>query len=335
MTAQESPPDDGVYMPSSGYRPIQHVMAGLNSKPILLGTRGRCRFCGTTDPKKFRKDAHALPEALGNKWLFSLDECDECNNRSSRYEGELVASIGAFLTLGGVKGKANNVRQTGRTAGPAYVRHRVEDERRGLSAMINGHNVRMGRNLQTGAMLFTFPIANERFRPLDARKALLKIGYALLPDDERDQYEGLRSALIDPAAAFGASPQAVGLSFAMVGNSPPLVSVTLVRSEDPRLPRTVVVVTAGSVCLTTQLRSDAAETASVPFSQLGLQWTTHLRSGSGTDGPLAIRYTSPVYFDWSGTDTVPQPIEEFTLEFDPSTTDATFTPVFRESALVL
>ena len=315
---------------STSFRPIKHVIAGLGSQRLLLGTRGRCRFCGTTDAKKFRKEAHALPEALGNKWIFSLDECDDCNNLCSCYEGELAASVGAFLTLGGVKGKANNVRQTGRSAGPTYVRHSAEDGRRRLSAMVDDLPTSLGYNPRTGGMSLTFPIAREPFRPLDARKALLKVGYALLPDDERDQYERLRNALLDPEAPFGEGAQPVGLSFAMMGNSPPLVSATLVRSEDPRLPRTVIVVTAGSVCLTTQLHSDGAEANSVPLSEVSLRWTTHLCSGNGTDG-LAIRYTLPTYFDWSPRNAVLQPIEGVTLEFDPSTTNATFTPIFRDS----
>lgn len=40
-----------------------------------------CRFCGGTTKTKarFDKEAHALPAALGNKYLKLADECDECN----------------------------------------------------------------------------------------------------------------------------------------------------------------------------------------------------------------------------------------------------------------
>lgn len=41
-----------------------------------------CRFCGCSDATvSFRKIAHALPESLGNKSLFSEYECDECNEK--------------------------------------------------------------------------------------------------------------------------------------------------------------------------------------------------------------------------------------------------------------
>lgn len=144
----------------------------------------------------------------------------------------------------------------------------------------------------------------------------------------------LRAALLDPPAAPAEGAQPVGMSFAMVGNAPPLVSATLSRSDDPRLPRTVVVVTAGSVCLTTVLSPDAPEEDRMPLSKIRLSWTTHLRSDKGTGG-LSIRYSSPVYFDWSGTNTILQPIEHVTLEVDRSTRSASFTPIFRDSALIL
>jgi hypothetical protein len=42
----------------------------------------RCRFCRKTAPQvTFRKEAHAIPEALGNKSLFSHYECDACNQK--------------------------------------------------------------------------------------------------------------------------------------------------------------------------------------------------------------------------------------------------------------
>ena len=46
---------------------------------IFLGDRQnrRCRFCGKTTPEvSFRKEAHALPECVGNKSLFTYYECE-------------------------------------------------------------------------------------------------------------------------------------------------------------------------------------------------------------------------------------------------------------------
>jgi len=47
-----------------------------------------CRFCGGTTKTKarFDKEAHAIPAALGNKYLKLADECDRCN----QYFGEEI-----------------------------------------------------------------------------------------------------------------------------------------------------------------------------------------------------------------------------------------------------
>ena len=40
-----------------------------------------CRFCGKSFPEvTFGSDAHAVPDALGNKILFCYEECDDCNH---------------------------------------------------------------------------------------------------------------------------------------------------------------------------------------------------------------------------------------------------------------
>lgn len=40
-----------------------------------------CRFCGKSFPEvTFYSDAHAVPDALGNKILFCYEECDACNH---------------------------------------------------------------------------------------------------------------------------------------------------------------------------------------------------------------------------------------------------------------
>jgi hypothetical protein len=55
----------------------------LPGNKIMLGSKDDgqgCRFCDKRSPEvTFRLDAHAIPESLGNKGLFSAYECDICN----------------------------------------------------------------------------------------------------------------------------------------------------------------------------------------------------------------------------------------------------------------
>lgn len=51
-------------------------------KKMYLGNSKNkiCRFCGKNEEKTtFRKAAHAIPEFIGNKYLLSNYECDNCN----------------------------------------------------------------------------------------------------------------------------------------------------------------------------------------------------------------------------------------------------------------
>ena len=105
---------------------IAQELVGLGYEKRFLGNRNRCRFCGIEKSSDFgnQTNAHTFPEALGNKYLFSLDECKSCNNKFSKYEDALCKAIGPFLTLGGVKGK-RGVRQTGRSGRGPNIRHTV------------------------------------------------------------------------------------------------------------------------------------------------------------------------------------------------------------------
>ena len=89
-------------------------------RPILIrdhaidGDR-RCRFCGRGIPDvTFRRDAHAVPEFLGNKSLFSMNECDDCNAiLASGYEDHLAKWTHFFRAM-------MRVSRKGKAGGPTY-----------------------------------------------------------------------------------------------------------------------------------------------------------------------------------------------------------------------
>lgn len=57
-----------------------HVQQEHRSFPrVNLGKKhSTCRFCGSS-VSTFNNRSHTLPEFLGNKTVFNLDECDQCN----------------------------------------------------------------------------------------------------------------------------------------------------------------------------------------------------------------------------------------------------------------
>jgi len=69
----------------------------------------KCRFCGGNAPKTtFRKKAHAISEALGNKGIVCNEECDLCNEKfGSNIETDLIAFLSLSRAFSGIKGKGS------------------------------------------------------------------------------------------------------------------------------------------------------------------------------------------------------------------------------------
>lgn len=68
-----------------------------------------CRFCGKSSPDvQFKKKAHAISEALGNKGVICNEECDSCNAKFGQgIETDLIAFLSLFRSFFGIKGKAS------------------------------------------------------------------------------------------------------------------------------------------------------------------------------------------------------------------------------------
>ena len=66
-----------------------------------------CRFCGRDSANtQFRHTAHAIPELLGNKTLFTREECDQCNSFfGSSIENDLENWTKPTRTFARIKGK--------------------------------------------------------------------------------------------------------------------------------------------------------------------------------------------------------------------------------------
>jgi len=65
---------------------------GFDGITIYIGEKEHrvCRFCGETNPKKFKDRAHAIGESLGNKKLFCNEECDTCNHTLNKIEDNFL-----------------------------------------------------------------------------------------------------------------------------------------------------------------------------------------------------------------------------------------------------
>lgn len=79
----------------------ERVVLGLDVDPQ------RCRFCGNAKGTvSFENEAHAIPIALGNRSVVSLEECDRCNAKySQEIENDLVNFLGPLRTFCGIRGR--------------------------------------------------------------------------------------------------------------------------------------------------------------------------------------------------------------------------------------
>lgn len=70
-----------------------------------------CRFCRRGYPEvKFKKrNAHAIPEALGNKLIFCNDECPDCNATLSRIDKELAEYLKYRRSEGRIRNKKGKI----------------------------------------------------------------------------------------------------------------------------------------------------------------------------------------------------------------------------------
>lgn len=87
---------------------------GWGDEDVYVGdaTKGNrhCRYCSCTDDGKFSKDAHAISEALGNKHVFSNEECDDCNEYFSHKEENFLRLMDVRRALYRISGKGANSR---------------------------------------------------------------------------------------------------------------------------------------------------------------------------------------------------------------------------------
>lgn len=324
-------PREGELLLEGRYRILRMVQAAHGGPVQRIGTPGSCRFCGTRDPHKFKSIAHTFPQALGNHWVESLDECDDCNQRFSLYDDALATVVRPFLTLGGTAGKSR-VPQTGRSDGDAVIRHSRVDGRRQIEMRANNVDVKQsveqspdGRHTR-----LRVPVEAFTFRPRHAYKALSKIGFALMPESLLPQYSKLRDWLQLTQDDLEFAVLDVGLSFGSIGNAPAIVSAVLLQRVDAQdvVPHIYLLFCAGSVCAQIALMSDHLEDhlPPIPMGNFNIRWSVVL----GPNHEVRIDYGDVRHFNWASYATTPQPVESFVLDFDSVTTQGVIAPVFRK-----
>lgn len=176
------------YMVENSLYPSNKIILGYGLEKI-------CRFCKKDSTQTtFKKDAHILPEFMGNKYAFSYFECDNCNGYFGTLEDSLSNFAGILNSLSTVKGKKG------------YAKFKGDKENFEIFAKNTSELIVRSSKVEKSET-FIHDKENERiivdvpqpsYIPQDAFKALVKIGICLLPEEELLNYEKTIEWLMKP-----------------------------------------------------------------------------------------------------------------------------------------
>lgn len=136
-----------------------------------------CRFCGGTTKTgaKFDKEAHAIPAALGNKFLKLADECDECNGYFGKdIEPTLVELLNIQRVFLGIEARGGL--PTVKTSGGTMF-HDNKDGKR--MVVVSGKISEDASGVLRAQLGSGKPIVPQNFY-----RALSKIALSVIPEEE-------------------------------------------------------------------------------------------------------------------------------------------------------
>lgn len=165
------------------YIPLAEYELGVGAAKLFIGSKDhrKCRYCGAKSPAtSFKKRAHAISHLLGNKSLFSNDECDDCNTLFSETGedslGKMLIPTRALLCISGAKGVPS--------VKSCDQQFRLDHNRStgGFSIKDTGSKVVLRHDLTDRTLTGELP--TQPFVPVRILKGLTKMAMAIMPEHE-------------------------------------------------------------------------------------------------------------------------------------------------------
>ena len=168
------------------YDMVANYFVAPGAKTFLDAARsGHCRFCGREEPNvTFRNDAHAIPECLGNRTLFTRFECDDCNQLFGQgIENDFGNWSLPMRTVSCIKGKKGyptiKLDLAGRwriQANAARALNITGDDNPSFTADEVNKQVHM-------------KLPRGPYTPIAVAKALVRMGLTIMPDTEMADFK--------------------------------------------------------------------------------------------------------------------------------------------------
>ncbi len=159
--------------------PTRRIILGPNCNRI-------CRFCEKDETKTtFDTEAHAIPELLGNKSIFSNYECDDCNQFFGiGIENDLGNWTKPSRTLSQIHGKRGvpSIKKLG--PGQPW---RIDYDDDGLHFKEYESDPHFEVDIEKRQV--RFDLTRDVYTPVAVLKAFVKIGLTLLPPEELPNFK--------------------------------------------------------------------------------------------------------------------------------------------------
>jgi hypothetical protein len=166
---------------------IATAMLTPGQKQVLGDPKNKkCRFCGKAEPEvSFRKEAHAIPESLGNKSLATNYECDDCNQA---FGAGIEDSFGKWSKpmrmMARIRGK-NGV-PTIKKGSQGGWRIDYKNDTFAIS-QIEGEDPVL--EVDEGQKTITFKLPREPYIPVAVLKAFVKMALTIMPEEELPNFK--------------------------------------------------------------------------------------------------------------------------------------------------
>lgn len=145
-----------------------------------------CRFCGRgMSETSFKKDAHVIPQLLGNHKLLSNYECDRCNELFSNFENSMASFLGPFRTIVQIKGKKGTSIPTFKEPNSGLVIRKSEMKDVDTEILNYDNNVTINESEKS----IIIKCKRNPFVPIYIYKLLVKSGLCLINDNLVNEYE--------------------------------------------------------------------------------------------------------------------------------------------------
>jgi hypothetical protein len=161
----------------------------------VIGRRGTryCRFCRRYQPEvTFLKEAHIIPQGFGNRYLTSLEQCDECNQNCGLMENDLMNMLNPLRGLA-VSRTADKGHIIFKTPAGSFIKSGVGDDKRIITKETDDPDLEF---ISEKGEFVTIKVLIRNVNFFSAAKALGMMAWHVIPENKLVKLDHFRRWLV-------------------------------------------------------------------------------------------------------------------------------------------